>query len=62
MKSHVPEKYGGKNKVKHNLNWVDKKTKASFQFYWNLYPKDIEQTVRITVKITNVHKNLYCII
>ena len=39
--------------MKHNLNWVDKKTKASFQFFWNLYPKDIEQTVRISVEITN---------
>ena len=50
----VPEKYGGKNVVKHNLNWVEKKTKASFQFYWNPTPKDIELTVRITVKITDV--------
>ena len=45
----LPEKYGGKNVVHHNLKWVERKTRASFEFYWNPNPKDIALTVSLTI-------------
>ena len=45
----LPDKYGGSNVVHHNLMWVERKTRASLEFYWNPNPKDISSTVSLII-------------